>query len=267
VSRKSNTVPLTSDELERVFDVIKNRRHPEKNTALIRLSFTLGLTPKELANLRVLDIFYPWDASEDLRIRNELRVVPQRYRSNKYDRSAAAIRQNVRSLRFSLAEFERVLKDVEIRVLNDEPIVPEHYYPIKNKYFKRTRAVPLSDDFLISALNKYMSVLMKHESFDQNSYFFISQKGGAYSANTLQEHIAVILRQWSAVPCATGLSGRKTLVTNMIKEGIQLRDIAHFIGYSSASSSFVRELGIEISSQAEDTADEETLLQASRPDI
>jgi len=47
---------LTPEQQDHVFDVIKNHRHPEKNTAIMQISFKLGLRAQEIALLQVKEV-------------------------------------------------------------------------------------------------------------------------------------------------------------------------------------------------------------------
>lgn len=49
---------------------------------------------------------------------------------------------------------------------------------------------------------------------------FVSQKGVPYSPNTLQEHMAHMLRDWAGIEKASSHSGRRSVITNVIhKQG------------------------------------------------
>ena len=46
----------TADQQRRLFDVIQQHRHPEKNTAIMQISFKLGLRAQEIALLQVKEV-------------------------------------------------------------------------------------------------------------------------------------------------------------------------------------------------------------------
>ena len=70
---------------------------------------------------------------------------------------------------------------------------------------------------LRDALSEYLnSRLDKGQKLKPSDPLFISQKGGPYSPNTLQEHMAVMLRDWAGIEKASSHSGRRTLITNVI---------------------------------------------------
>tara|TARA_R110002050_G_scaffold17413_9_gene51777 strand:- start:3340 stop:3660 length:321 start_codon:yes stop_codon:yes gene_type:complete len=58
--------------------------------------------------------------------------------------------------------------------------------------------------------------LEKAGTLKPSSPLFVTQKAGAYSPSTLQEHMAVILRDWAGLEKASSHSGRRSLITNVI---------------------------------------------------
>ena len=55
--RKKGTARILSQrEIELVTRVLKQHRYFEKNHAILSLSFELGLTPKEIASLNIVDV-------------------------------------------------------------------------------------------------------------------------------------------------------------------------------------------------------------------
>ena len=66
---------------------------------------------------------------------------------------------------------------------------------------------------------------------------FLSQKGGPYSPNTLQEHMALMQRDWAGVERASSHSGRRTLLTDVIHGQRKSVKIAQKIaGHASPST-------------------------------
>lgn len=47
---------LTPDQFAHLLNVIKDHRYPEKNTALVQISFKLGLRVQEIALLQIKDV-------------------------------------------------------------------------------------------------------------------------------------------------------------------------------------------------------------------
>ena len=46
----------TTEEWQRVFEVIQDHRHPEKNTAIMQISAKLGLRAQEIALLQIKEV-------------------------------------------------------------------------------------------------------------------------------------------------------------------------------------------------------------------
>ncbi len=47
---------LTSKQQDHLFAVIQQHRHPEKNTAIMQISFKLGLRAQEIALLQIKEV-------------------------------------------------------------------------------------------------------------------------------------------------------------------------------------------------------------------
>ncbi|WP_241956272.1 tyrosine-type recombinase/integrase [Marinobacter flavimaris] len=70
----------------------------------------------------------------------------------------------------------------------------------------------------------------------------MTQKGGPYSPNTLQEHLALMQRHWAGIERASSHSGRRTLMTNIIHEQKKSVKVAQKIaGHVSPSTTLIYE--------------------------
>ena len=73
-------------------------------------------------------------------------------------------------------------------------------------------------------------------------YLFLTQKGGPYSPNTLQEHLALMQRQWAYIERASSHSGRRILITNIIHHQQRSVKVAQKIaGHVSPSTTLIYE--------------------------
>jgi len=73
-----------------------------------------------------------------------------------------------------------------------------------------------------------------------NDPLLMSQKGGFYSPNTLQDHVATILREWSGIDRASSHSGRRTLATNLLHDqGEHLKTVQKVLGHKSAATTTI----------------------------
>tara|TARA_B100000959_G_C14422569_1_gene395088 strand:- start:131 stop:478 length:348 start_codon:yes stop_codon:yes gene_type:complete len=99
------------------------------------------------------------------------------------------------------------------------------------------------DAGLRGALAEYLRLRIdKSGTLMPSSPLFITQKGGAYSPNTLQEHMAVILRHWAGVEKASSHSGRRSLITNVIHKQKKSVKVAQKIaGHVNPSTTLIYE--------------------------
>lgn len=99
------------------------------------------------------------------------------------------------------------------------------------------------DKELCEALGVYLQFrLDKAPYLKPNAPLFISQKGGPYSPNTLQEYMAMMLRDWSGIEQATSHSGRRAVITNIIHDQGKSRKVAQKIaGHESPSTTVIYE--------------------------
>jgi len=73
------------------------------------------------------------------------------------------------------------------------------------------------DTELRAALKDYLTIRLDQDSDAKpGDSLFITQKGGSYSPNTLQEHMALMLRSWAGIEKASSHSGRRALITDVI---------------------------------------------------
>jgi len=99
------------------------------------------------------------------------------------------------------------------------------------------------DQDLRRSLNEYLTLrLSKGERLLPSSPLFITQKGGPYSPNTLQEHMALMLRDWTGIEKASSHSGRRSLITNVIHKQKKSVKIAQKIaGHVNPSTTLIYE--------------------------
>lgn len=75
----------------------------------------------------------------------------------------------------------------------------------------------MGDLALKQALTSYLEVRLKQDpQAKKTDPLFLSQKGVPYSPNTLQEHMALMQREWAGIEKASSHSGRRTLLTDII---------------------------------------------------
>ncbi|WP_419592176.1 tyrosine-type recombinase/integrase [Thiolapillus sp.] len=82
----------------------------------------------------------------------------------------------------------------------------------------------------------------KQRSLKPSDPLFITQKGGPYSPNTLQEHMALMLRGWAGIEKASSHSGRRSVITNVIHKQKKSVKVAQKIaGHVNPSTTLIYE--------------------------
>lgn len=238
---------LSQPEIENVFEVLKQHRYFEKNHAILLLSFELGLTPKELASLNLVDVaslsskahFGDVQLRESVRLRNPK---SQKIGSNRTQSSYQ------RKYTFSLAELTRLVTKVLDDYPAEFPLDLQKYLPKPELHRKYTRVLPINSERLKRALVAHID---KHPFLirigDQPPKplneipLFVSQKRGRYSPNTMQDQMRLMLAGWAGLEGASGLSGRRTLADKMVREGIPIKTIQQYLGHQSPSTTVLHE--------------------------
>ena len=234
----------TPEEEQHLFDVIREHRYPEKNTAIMRISFCLGLRVQEISLLELKEVCTLGPMRKNLPREfklNQILHLPKSYtkgadamqRSNKtYERE---------TISFSIERFDQILEQVEALAKAGAPIDPTKFYPPEKKHEGQSRDLPIVSADLIEALENYLIVrLEKDLSAKPSDRLFITQKGGSYSPNTLQEHMSLMLRGWANIEKASSHSGRRSLLTNIIHDQNGSMKIAQKVaGHKSATSTVI----------------------------
>ncbi len=144
-------------------------------------------------------------------------------------------------MRFTIAEFDRLINRIAKAAKTGQPIVPADYHPELKRSGAKMRELPLADHGLIDAIARYLnhrSALPK--PLTPNAALVLSQKGGPYSPNTLQDHIAMMLRAWTGIERATSHSGRRTLATKLLHEqGEHLKTVQQVLGHKDAATTTI----------------------------
>lgn len=101
----------------------------------------------------------------------------------------------------------------------------------------------MNDVALRTAMENHLAIrLAAQPSVKKTDPLFLTQKGGPYSPNTLQEHLALMQRHWAGIERASSLSGRRTLMTNIIHEQKKSVKVAQKIaGHVSPSTTLIYE--------------------------
>jgi integrase/recombinase XerD len=168
---------LNEKELRQVLQFINGGNHPERNTAVVILSFYLGLRAKELSALKIGDVF------EQGAIKKVLRLVAA------YTKGAVH------------------------------------------------RDVSLENKAVIKALTDYITARKQEDglTFNPTAPLFRSQKKTAFSANAMARVLGDIYKN-AGFKDASSHSGRRSLITKLAYQGIDLNSVRQIAGHSSIST-------------------------------
>lgn len=233
---------LSNEELNTVLEEVERHRYPEKNALIIQISFKLGLRAQEMALLRIREVAeLGQEFPRGYKIKDVL-VLPKSFTKGARAMAAVGNKTNERtSVRFTVAEFDRIVKKIARDAKSNKAVDSTDYYPALKKSGGQTRELPLADSALLDAITRYLDVRMASQKpLKPNDSLLLSQKGGFYSPNTLQDHIATMLRQWSGVDRASSHSGRRTLATKLLREQDEhLKTVQKVLGHKSAATTTI----------------------------
>lgn len=229
---------LDAQTFTKVIDAVSSRRYPEKNRALLHVSFCLGLRAQEIALLQIKEVARLTGSGGF--VLNQILALPA-----SYTKGANALRDSVKArservISFKTKEFDKLVRAIEERAKNNLPIDPRDFYPEPRKPQGKSRDIPMVDKRLRESLTEYLEWrLAKAPNSKPTDPLFVTQKGGPYSPNTLQEHFGLMLKDWGGVERASSHSGRRTLLTNIIRKTNDLKAAQKLAGHRSPSTTLI----------------------------
>ncbi len=234
----------TPKQQTKLFEAIQQHRHPEKNTAIMQISFKLGLRAQEIALLQIKEVAQLSGSKRNQKYKiNEILSLPAAYTKGADALGRSKSTYQRKSISFDVHTFEKVVRQIEALAKAGSPVNPEQFYPPVKKHKGKSRDLPIVDNDLRTALQQYLDYrLDKAGSLKPSDPFFVTQKGGPYSPNTLQEHMALMLRSWAGIEKASSHSGRRSLITNVIHKQKKSVKIAQKIaGHVNPSTTIIYE--------------------------
>ena len=233
---------LTTEQQEHVFDVIQHHRHPEKNTAIMQISFKLGLRAQEIALLQIKEVAKLISTGADFKLL-EIMSLPAAYTKGADAMGRSQSQYQRRTVSFDVGGFDNVVRQIAALAKAGAEVNPADFYPPVRKHKGKSRDLPMVDGALRESLIQYLRLrIEKAGSLKPSSPLFITQKGGAYSPNTLQEHMALMLRDWAGIEKASSHSGRRSLITNVIHRQRKSVKVAQKIaGHVNPSTTLIYE--------------------------
>ena len=234
---------LTDQQQAHLFDVIRHHRHPEKNTAIMQISFKLGLRAQEIALLQIKEVARLSGNGDSYRL-NEIMSLPAAYTKGADAMGRSQHEYVRRSISFDVQTFDNVVRQIASLAKSGTEINPADFYPPAKKHKGRSRDLPLVDSALRRALTDYLDLRLEKAGgrLSPSAPLFISQKGGPYSPNTLAEHMGMMLKDWAGVEKASSHSGRRSVITNVIhKQGKSLKVAQKIAGHVNPSTTIIYE--------------------------
>jgi len=232
----------TANQQQHLFEVIKMNRHPEKNTAIMQISFKLGLRAQEIALLQIKEVARLNPSGTGFKLL-EIMSLPAAYTkgADAMDRSKSHYQR--KTISFDVDSFNKTVRQIEKLVKAGAKVNPEDFYPPVKKHKGKSRDLPMVDSDLRNALIEYLELRIdKCASLKPTDPLFITQKSGPYSPNTLQEHMALMLRDWASIEKASSHSGRRSVITNVIHKQKKSVKVAQKIaGHVNPSTTLIYE--------------------------
>jgi site-specific recombinase XerC len=206
----------TTEQQQHLFEVLKQHRHPEKNRAIMQISFKLGLRAQEIALLQVKEVARLNAAGTSIAL-NEVMNLPAAYTKGANAMGRSTSHYQRRTISFNVETFDKMVRYIEAMAKSGAEINPEDFYPPIKKHRGRSRDLPMVNQGLRESLEEYLLLRIDKEGkLTPSTPLFITQKGRAYSPNTLQEHMGLMLKSWAGIEKASSHSGRRALITNVI---------------------------------------------------
>lgn len=242
MSKSGQARVLSAQQQDHLFDVIQQHRHPEKNTAIMQVSFKLGLRAQEIALLQVKEVAQLNQSGSAFNLL-EVMSLPAAYTKGADAMGRSKSQYQRKSISFDVRAFDQLIRQVEKLAKSGAEINPADFYPPVKLHKGRSRDLPMVDHALRHALQEYIKLrLSKAIKLKPTDPLFISQKGVPYSPNTLQEHMAHMLRDWAGIEKASSHSGRRSVITNVIHKQKKSVKVAQKIaGHVNPSTTLIYE--------------------------
>ena len=232
----------TATQQQHLFDVIQQHRHPEKNTAIMQVSFKLGLRAQEIALLQIKEVARLNAAGTSFELL-EVMALPAAYTKGADALGRSKSQYQRKTISFDVERFNQVVHQIETLAKAGATVKPEDFYPPVKQHKGKSRDLPMVDEALRAALTEYICLRIdKHGAIKPTDPLFVTQKQGPYSPNTLQEHMALMLRGWAAIEKASSHSGRRSVITNVIHKQKKSVKVAQKIaGHVNPSTTLIYE--------------------------
>ncbi|WP_417545459.1 hypothetical protein [Marinobacter sp.] len=184
MSKTGQARVLTPEQFAHLLWVIQEHRYPEKNTALVQISFKLGLRVQEIALLQIKDVaeLGPETAGQRSFKLKEILALPAAYTKGADALKRSKSTYQRRRISFSVYDFDQVVRQIETMAKAGADIKPEDFYPEVKKHRGKSRDLPMNDVSLRTAIENHLANrLAAHPWVRKTDPLFLTQKGGSYS--------------------------------------------------------------------------------------
>ncbi|GAB1259155.1 hypothetical protein NBRC116494_36570 [Aurantivibrio plasticivorans] len=174
----------TSKQQRHLFEVIQSRRHPEKNTAIMQISFKLCLRAQEISLMQIKEVARLTKGATDFHLL-EIMSLPAAYTKGADALGRSKSQYQRKMINFDIESFDKVVRQIEKLARSGLDVDPEQFYPSLKKHRGKSRDLPIVDVELRKALTDYLQHrLNKGETLKPSSPLFVPKKG----IHTLQTH-------------------------------------------------------------------------------
>ena len=210
--RQGQSQVLTKEEIKRVVQFQKNSRHSVRNLCLVNMSLFTGMRVGEVSQLKLKDVVNEnWELKKEVVLRKE-------YTKTKKNRVIYLVHPEVRK---SLEEYIGDRRKMEI--------VKEPRKPLEKP--------SASLNPVIQKMKQ--EVLKKKQKFARQPLekpLFISQKNSAFSPRSLQRLYKQMMKSVGLDEMCSSHSFRRTFITNLITQGIDIKTVSTLAGHSSVQT-------------------------------
>lgn len=159
MSKTGQARVLTPDQFAHLLRVIHEHRYSEKNTALVQISFKLGLRVQEIALLQIKDLaeLGPENSGQRSFKLKENLALPAAYTKGADALKRSKSTYQRRRISFSVHDFDQLVRRIETMAKAGVEIKPEDFYPDVKKHRGKSRDLPMNDSALRTALENHLS--------------------------------------------------------------------------------------------------------------
>ncbi len=143
--RKSGQTRFPTPEQQRhLFEVIRYHRYPEKNTAVVQISFKLGLRAQEIALLQIKEVAKLNSAGTDFKLL-EVMSLPSAYTKGANVQGRPKSHYQRKTVNFDVASFAKVVQQIEALAKAGADIDLENSHPSVRKHKGKFSDLPMVD--------------------------------------------------------------------------------------------------------------------------